>query len=240
MAVNYLGRGEQTCDWQGRSICLYVYFQDEYESMPTLESLFANILEQLVRHLDQKEDVSGPFRKFLQQSQSHEIAQTTEEYLHILAEESQVFSKVYLVVDGLDTHFDPQNPQFQDLFVRAARRLTRWNLLLTSRVGTFTEERLDADFKLRIDTDATEKDIELYIDMRIKESVRMSRLIAEGVDKDPHFKNHILDTIVRKAQGMSVEFANRLTFSALISHNFVLFWNQLKYPQVSTCENAHR
>lgn len=135
----------------------------------------------------------------------------------MLAKEAERFSKVYLVVDGLDTHWDPRNPQFQERFVKTARQLTNWNLLLTSRVGTFTEGRLDADYKLEIDTDATAKDIELYLNRRIRESAGMSRLIADGIDKDAQFKNKILDTIVKKAQGMLVVLAICLAFLSFLA-----------------------
>lgn len=209
MLVGHLG---DHCDTGERSICLYVYLHEEDESKPTLESMFANILEQLVQQLDPDDDASKPLQKFFQQCQSHSTSQTTEEYLDMLGKETEAFSRVYLVVDGLDTYWDPRNSQFQERFVKAARQLTKWNLLLTSRVGIFTEGRLDTDYELVIDADATAEDIKLYLDMRISESAGLSRLIAEGVDKDAQLKNQILDIIVKKAQGMLVVLAIHLAF----------------------------
>ncbi|KAL1863032.1 hypothetical protein Daus18300_008188 [Diaporthe australafricana] len=182
------------------SVCVYVYFHEDDKSQPTLESLYANVLEQLIRRLNPGENVSEPLQRFYKQHEFRRTSPSPEEYLEILAIETRELPTVYLIVDGLDSHYNTRNPQIRHVFIKGARHLKNWNLLVTSRLGTFTKGRIESDYELVIKANAN--DIKLFVEMRIDEDTEMAHLTEQGVTIDHRFKKRILDTIVRKSQGV--------------------------------------
>ncbi|KXH34033.1 hypothetical protein CSIM01_02368 [Colletotrichum simmondsii] len=182
------------------SACIYIYFHDDDESQPTLASLYAGLLEQLLRRLEGDHVICDSLRNSYKKSKDHGASLSHDDYFNLLATQGQAFTKVYLIVDGFDTHYNTRNPQIQDQFIKGVRQLTNWCLLMTSRLGTFTRGRRESDLELIIQATAT--DIGLYVDMRVEGSGEMLRLTREGSVTDVDFRKHISTAIAEKAQGV--------------------------------------
>lgn len=192
---------EKRSEDKGTTCCLYVSFHDDDRTQPTLESLFVNLLMQLLRQFQPNHAISTSLQEYYAETQAQKTSPSAEECLSFLAAESSAFSKVFLIVDALDNCYSVGDPHIQDRFLKGIRQLTnKWNVLITSRSGTTTRGRLESDRELIIE--ATDDDIEMYVKMRLEENDEMSRLTREGLANDPSFKDNICSTITKKAQGM--------------------------------------
>ncbi|KAI1844242.1 hypothetical protein JX266_009533 [Neoarthrinium moseri] len=184
------------------NVCLiYIYFQEEGDINPTMESLLANLLRQLLQQNRPRFNVSQSLQQAYEECQSHGILPSSDELLNLLVIESEAYSKVYLIIDALDACTNTSDYMIQDKFVRSIRKLPEnWNIMASSRLGTLLGSRIESDLAFHIEAQAC--DIKLYVEMRIRESNAMTRFTEEAIRTDSSFRKTICDTVIQKAQGI--------------------------------------
>jgi len=107
------------------------------------------------------------------------------------------FSKVYIVVDGLDECPHREIDDIRDKLVDQLKGLPlKAQLLFTSRDFPAIALKFAAD--LRLDIHASKQAISGYLEARINTSGNLSRHIR----KKPALRQAIVETVSRKAEGM--------------------------------------
>ncbi|KAI0473867.1 hypothetical protein GGR56DRAFT_553570 [Xylariaceae sp. FL0804] len=182
--------------------CVYVYFHEDDEFEPSLQSIYANILSQILRCKPSNSSTSRQLQDIYRVSKTHRISPGHEEYTALLDAEAESFSEIFLIVDALDMCDCSTDHMIREKLVKGIRQLTRtWKVLFTARSGTIpTGIKLESDLATRVD--AHDSDIRLYVESCIKDSATMSRLVQERVATDPSFQNFVSQTITQKAKGM--------------------------------------
>jgi hypothetical protein len=144
-----------------------------------------------------------------------------KEYSTLLQSELRAFSKVFIVIDALD-----ECPEFDEtrsnLLHEVQKLQPKLRLLITSRPQISADiERSFVD-AARLDIYANPEDIKMYIEGRIQKDVRLKN----NVDEDPSLKDDIIETIVKKAEGMSVSHIEiikiLLTMVGFFWHSYIL------------------
>ena len=114
-----------------------------------------------------------------------------DEISDLLVSESREFSKWFMVVDALDEC--PVGTNTKDKVLSVLRTLPTLHLLVMSRPHV----DLNSDFKVvRLDIRADNHDMGVFIQGKIEEDRKLRRYV------DKHFKQIVIDKIVKKSDGM--------------------------------------
>lgn len=112
------------------------------------------------------------------------------------------FSKVFVIIDALDEYPEQDGIRTDLLFEIQKLQITHpsLRLLITSRPHIVSDIELYFKDAVRLDIQASPEDITRYLSNRVRKEVRLQRHIAA----DPSLEATIINTIVEKANGMSV------------------------------------
>ena len=112
------------------------------------------------------------------------------------------FSEVFVVIDALDEYPERDGIRTDLLFEIQKLQIAHpsLRLLITSRPHIISDIELYFKDGVRLDIQASPADITRYLSNRVRKEVRLQRHIAA----DPALEATIINTIVEKANGMSV------------------------------------
>ncbi|KAF8459802.1 hypothetical protein BDZ91DRAFT_665305 [Kalaharituber pfeilii] len=171
----------------------FIYCNYKDREQQTLVNLVGALLSQLASKKMPKELVKLYEKHgLLQRSRPQRV------FIDALASLLHRCSKTFIIVDALDEYADPQE-LMGELF-RLQQRVTDWGcvlkLLVTSReTGTISKLFKNA---AKIEIQAREEDIRTYLRAEFEKNVRLQM----HMKKEPALILEIIDTIVRKAEGM--------------------------------------
>jgi len=139
--------------------------------------------------------VPGEVRAAYEKSLKTGIKPNATEWLHLLCSTIKMFSVVFIVVDALDEY----EQDLRNTFLHLMQSLPPGvRLLYTSRYLLDIETIIDSDAKIEIR--ATNEDLKLYLEENMQNGGRLQSHIT----KDPLLKDKIVETVIKKAQGMYV------------------------------------
>jgi hypothetical protein len=124
---------------------------------------------------------------------------TEDLFLHLLKIISR-FKEVYIVIDALDECSIDERPQLFQMIARLQDlNDSNLHLLMTSRRNVDVQDAMSTiiPLEISIDAEAIVNDIEIYIQREVQTDRRL-RLY------DERSKSHIIETLVRRSQGMYV------------------------------------
>jgi hypothetical protein len=168
-----------------------IYLDHNKASFQKPSKLLAGLWRQLV---DRDRDVGPVAKELFQQHRIRGTIPSLGEVLGLLDSALTEFSKVFLVVDGLD-----ECPEHERhiLLQPLADRNINLNLMVTSQPHISPESFSFADLET-LDIHAMPEDIRKYVDTQIKFSTQLSQAIR----KQPSLKEEILSKITENAGGM--------------------------------------
>lgn len=117
------------------------------------------------------------------------------EYAQLLQFAVQSYRKVLIIIDALDECVEVGGTR-RELVNELQKLQPKVNLLVTSRDIPNIRRQLGGAARLEIQ--ASDEDIQKYIEDRISSSDRLSMY----VEKDPNIRNHMVDTVIQNAKGM--------------------------------------
>lgn len=171
-----------------------VYIYCDYANVNSLSetNLLGSLLRQLVAQTSHAETIAE-LKTFMKQNAKNR--NMTEEdlscWIDIL---SRTFDVVYTLVDALD-----ECPEIgRDTFLTRLQQYSEGNMriFLTSRFNVDVRNKIPHAIQAEIS--ATRHDITDYVESKICGSSRLTRITS----RDPELKQHIIDRIVTKADGM--------------------------------------
>jgi len=198
--VNYLQTGY---GFNNNIACIYLYFDFMDHKMHNIVGILSNLLAQLVRnqHLI-SEEVKRKFEDFKRTGGSP----IPDDLLSMLKSQMKSFSRVFLVVDALDECLNDTRStetNTMDKFLKILHHLpSNVSVLFTSRNDIRIREAVKADCELEVV--ARDADLRKYFESQIDSLVELKRLVEQGVQRDKHFLDNVLGTVVAKSQGMYV------------------------------------
>lgn len=117
------------------------------------------------------------------------------QYMELLQSAVRSYEKVLIVIDALDECVEVDGTR--KAVLNALQKLEpKVNLLVTSRDMSSIQQQLGS--ATRLDIQASDDDIRLYIEDRISNSDRLSIYL----EKDPNLRNSMNESIIRNAKGM--------------------------------------
>jgi ankyrin repeat domain-containing protein 50 len=188
--VDHLGR-----TFHGKDVGMaLIYCSYKEQTDQSLTNLIASLLQQLIqRH----PVVPNKVRSLYDQHISKRTRPTFAECRELLRSELTGCSRAFIIVDALD-ECDETNGTRSGLIAELLGLPPIANLLVTSRHVLSIEDKLNQSPRLEIR--ASDMDVRIYLEDRIQKESRLKR----HVQADPSLRNSIIDTIVKKVQGMSV------------------------------------
>ncbi|KAI9777066.1 MAG: hypothetical protein M1839_009117 [Geoglossum umbratile] len=184
--VDYL---QQSCG-QGNSAatCVYCSYGEQQDQTPT--NLVASILQQLIQR---EGHVSSELMGVYQHHTAKQTRPTINECSKLLQAEVLGYSRVFVVVDALDECTEGT----RDSLLTELRGIhPTISLLVTSRhIPTIEREFGNV---ARLEIQANDGDIRLYLESRIKKEGRLKRHVAA----DPALRDTVINTILARAKGM--------------------------------------
>ena len=169
------------------------YFYCNYkERDQTADSLTASLLRQLVQ------SHPGLLAKIKSLYKLHSREQTRPplvEYLRLLLNVTQMFSKAFVLIDALDECSERDGTR--DSLLKALREIgPHVHILITSRLVPVTTDQFGDASQLEIR--ARDEDVATYVKSRIATSARLLR----HIERDPALESTIVSKLLAKAQGM--------------------------------------
>ncbi|KAJ7453724.1 ankyrin repeat-containing domain protein [Mycena latifolia] len=184
MVVNHLRLQSQKTNTA--VACMYLNHKEIEMQTP------ANLLASLWKQLVVDKPMPPAVHKLYKDHHERGTRPSPDEVLKILHSAIGEYSKVYLIVDGLDEY--PEAPCLKLLeYLSMAMTAPTVKLMLTSRPHI----TLDSFFQgwRTLDIDATENDIRQYIDARIRKSPRLSKHVRTRPDLSEEIKSRILSNV---------------------------------------------
>ena len=118
---------------------------------------------------------------------------------HSVQKMISIFSRVYLVIDGMDEIAERQHILS---FVNSLQRSVNVHLLVVSRPLHDIEKQLSSTLRLNIEANLCLKDIQTYIQWRLNHDQKLKRI-------KPSLKKTIHDRLVAQSMGMLSSFQFR-------------------------------
>lgn len=169
----------------------YVYCAYDQQGQ-TATNLMANLLAQIVH---QTEAVTQDLVQFWKTYRTSPARPTLVEYVRIIKSQIDQFPRAFFLVDALDELTEKDNAR--EVFVAQLQTLLPdIQLLITSRELPCIRKMLGAATRLEIR--AHDEDIRTALTGRIEEEP----LLRSHIGDDPSLKDRILETIIRKTNGM--------------------------------------
>lgn len=165
--------------------CIYCNYKDRQPAVNLLSSLTKQLLQQIPA-------LSHRIKSIFEDHNGRQDQPGLNEYHDILQSVSHQFSKVFLIVDALD---ECDKNEAKNL-IKILSKVSSLRLLIFSRdVPNVKHQFSDCP---QLEVQASERDIESYLDAHVQEESELSELIQE----DPTLYDKIRATIVEKSRGM--------------------------------------
>ena len=180
----------------------FVYCNYNEKGDQTVTNLIASLLQQLIqRH----PIVPNKIRTLYEQHICKRTRPTLAEYSELLRLELTSCPRAFVVVDALDECDDSSGTRSS--FIADLLKLPPTTyLMITSRDLPSIESEL-GQFR-RLEIRASDADVRIYLERRIATESRLKR----HIQADPALENTILETIVKKVEGMLVSHTAKPNF----------------------------
>ena len=176
----------------------YVFFDYKDHKNQTVPRILANIVRQLLEHLQNIPREVQSLYDARVINESHKM-ETTEQWIALIELLCKSFRRTFLIVDALD-----ECPEFDDHSNEVRAKMAS-SLLALSRVSyVFVTSRPNVDVASKIpgcitlEIRAKDSDLRAYLRARKTDHKALKRI----VDQDPALEKHLEDTICRKSNGM--------------------------------------
>jgi Cdc6-like AAA superfamily ATPase len=168
-----------------------VYFNYKEARSPT--DIIGNLVKQI---LERNSNISEEARALHSAHAQRESPPTLKELFQLFRTEAGRISTVFIVLDALDEFGDTDNARATVLL--GLRQIPNTRMMITGRshVRNLIQSKLDDVSTLLIR--ASNEDIRKYLNTQIEESL----YLCEMVTTDQSLRATVLDTIVKKADGM--------------------------------------
>jgi hypothetical protein len=167
---------------------VFLFCHKDREKDPSSINFLENILAQLIYR---KRQFSYSTNSLFQLESSMNTKASSKSYQNAIHAEINRYSRVFFIVDGLDTIAEKE---------RILNRLMKFpdhvRFLITLREVKKTEE---AEI---IQATARPHDIEQYVQIRIRQDAALARLAEEDSTSPYKFRDHIVHSVVEKSHGM--------------------------------------
>lgn len=183
--IDYLFRKFETSN-DVAIVFLYCDYKDSDKQ--TTRNMMASILRQILLQLPQ---ISSDLKAMYDKHKHRGSEPSLSEILMHLRLESTVFKTVFVVVDALDEN---AHDSLDELLTSIQAISPRAHCFFTSRPNI----HLNVNDIVHLKIEANAADIEGYLNSRIEQSVSLAKL----VHKEPTLKDHVVSTIIEKANGM--------------------------------------
>lgn len=161
----------------------------------TLVNLLGNLLQQFVQR---QSTIPIELQKAYEHHKKNKTRPLVSEYSALLKSQLSSFSEVFLVIDALDEYFDGDGTR--DILLNEIRKLQPpLHLLITSRPNV-KDLAVHFDNISQMEIRASDTDIKRYLESEINKRERLRAVLQANLS----LRDTVVDTIVRKAQGMSV------------------------------------
>lgn len=177
---------------EGNVIVAYIYCSYK-EQHQTAVNILGSLLQQVIK---KQSSVSHEIATMYRAHISKQTRPTLADYSNILQIEILRFSKAFIIVDALDEC--SENDGVWGFLPELRKLLPTVHLLVTSRHITAIEREFERTMSLEIR--AADGDIKNYVTKEIDKQPQLLRHIAA----DPRLRTEIIETIVKKAEGMYV------------------------------------
>jgi hypothetical protein len=178
----------------------YIYCNYKEKDAQTPVNLIASLWMQLVEdHGSLSTDVKDLYEECVKRGTRPPLSAVSR----VLQSEITKYLKVFVVLDALDEYSESDGTR--KLFLTEIRRLIpNISLLVTSR--DIANIELEFQNAARLEIRANDEDVRSYLKSRIEGQPQLAR----HIEKDATLQDAILDTIVKKANGMYVPIAGPL------------------------------
>ena len=172
-----------------------VFVYCNYKAQHSVLQLLEALLKQLAHHRLTSDSI-----KSLKTDKDLGRRPSLDKLMTVLETEIKTYFRVFMVVDALDEFFleEARNDLLEKL--RFLTNIPSAKLMITSRHIPSIERTICADIKLEIV--ALDSDIEALIEARISKDKMLERLVT----REPSIKEEVIETVLKKAQGMCVAF----------------------------------
>ena len=202
MVIDYLMHNVHE---QGIGIA-FIYCNYKEKEDQTGVNLVASLLKQLVQR---QPVIPSQLRSLYEQHIRRKTRPTLAECSERLHMELAACSRAFVIVDALD-ECDEASGARRDLVNQLLRLPANTHLMVTSREVLSIQHMLGRFRRLEIR--ASDADVRTYLEGRIERADRLER----HVQADPTLRNTILDTIVKKVEGMLVIYIFPPNFRLLL------------------------
>jgi len=187
IAINYLER-YVFCNNDVTMACVYFDYKRKFKPVEILRS----ILKSVVRRMS---PVSDKIRELYRNHSGRETRPTLKEVAEILANETQKFEKVFIVLDALDEC--PEEEYTVSKILEEIRKLLPTvRLMVTGRPFAAKYMSKFQEFAT-LEIRALDSDVEKFIRGHIELDESIKQYVLKGNDRDD-----LVETVVGKAQGM--------------------------------------
>ena len=171
----------------------FVYFDYRDQGSQSLESTVASLLRQVV---SQKSALPTSLEELYKTLGKQKLRPQVQDFERILLHVCQDFDQVFIPIDALDECDEAMRRKHFTPFLAALQKIPSIRLFITSR--PYPEDiRKALDPAPQIHIQASDTDLRMYLRRRIEESGN-----ADIIDED--FKQRLIDTVTKGAQGMYV------------------------------------
>ncbi|KAF7350616.1 Ankyrin 2,3/unc44 [Mycena sanguinolenta] len=182
MVVDYFS--EQFKQQDTHVACIYLNHKDTEKQTP------ANLLTGLWRQLVLGKNIGSLAKTLYELHHEKQTSLSAREAFRILCQAIKQFSKVYIVIDGMDEYPEKHRDSLQHHLSELAPTVS---LMITSRPSLAPDHRLPkCDI---LDIQASEKDIRMYVDAQIKKSGHLFRLVKSSANLAEEIQSKIVDTV---------------------------------------------
>ncbi|KAH7198957.1 uncharacterized protein B0J16DRAFT_360560 [Fusarium flagelliforme] len=174
--------------------CLYVYCDYNRRADQTTSALLSSLLQQLLQH-PTGQPLPAEVSLLHSQHQRYGTRPTQTQVTELLRTLASRLAIVSIVIDALDELGESEEDalQFMEIISSLGPQV---KILCTSRFSTTFEEYFTQAAKLQIS--AQNDDIAKFLEAQISQKHRLSR----HVRADPKLKDDVIETIIKKSQGM--------------------------------------
>ncbi|KAJ7041452.1 ankyrin repeat-containing domain protein [Mycena alexandri] len=175
---------EQFKQENNRVACVYLTHKDAEVQTPA--NLLAGLWRQLVLH----KDVGSLAKTLYEVHHEKQTSLSAGEAFRVLCQAIKQFSKVYIVIDGMDEYPEKHRDSLQQYLSDLAPMV---NLMITSRPNLAPDHTsLNCDI---LDIRASKEDVLMYVDAQIQKSGRLSRLVQTSANLAGDIRSKIVDTV---------------------------------------------
>lgn len=197
---------EQTYSSHGHAV-VFIYCNYKERTQQTCHNLILSLIRQLI---DRGSPIPDSLRSLYDRSKNEEKPPTRSELLELLNTVVSKFSSTFFVIDALDKSNESDGAR--SMLASGLRELLPdARFLYTSRRLSEIERHFEGCSHLEIR--ASDGDIRRYLESRISDEPRLSKHTVA----DSSLLPVILDTIVQKSDGMSVDSLSLLRYLRLKS-----------------------